>query len=310
MRFSVVIPCHNAEPWIGAALRSVAEQTHAPHEIIVVDDTSTDASVERIHETGIDVRLLHANCGNAAAARNVGIEAAEGEWIAFQDADDLWYPHHLERAARLLGESSDVAMQAHGDVMREGEEIVPHACRWPIEEPSAGLPAQRFIEMFREHLNFIMPSVVIRRDVLVERGMFDPEFVRRHDMDMWLRVTRGHTWAFDPVAHVAYRTNTLNSVSRVNYASSEYWHLRMLLRHRAAYASPAMDWLIHRGARATMATALTEGDADDRRRGWELAQPHLNWRMRLLFRGAMCWPRGFGAVNRVRRRILQWMRSQ
>ncbi len=196
-------------------------------------------------------------------------------------------------------------MQAHADVIRQDQGWVKCETPWPIQTPAGGLPAKRFIELFRQRLQFVMPSVVVRRDVLVDRGMFDPELVRRHDMDMWLRVTDGHTWAYDPVAHLAYRSDTPGSVSRQNYASSEYWHLRMLLRHHKTYDSPSMRWLIQRGARAAMATALTDGGPEDRKHAWDLAWPHLNAKLRCLFGAAMCCPAIFAAFNRVRRQRYQ-----
>ena len=97
MRISVIVPCHNAGRWIGAALRSTAAQTYAPHEVIVVDDDSTDDSVRQIESSGVSVTLRRGRWRNAAAARNAGIEAAQGSHLAFLDSDDRWYPDKLER---------------------------------------------------------------------------------------------------------------------------------------------------------------------------------------------------------------------
>lgn len=90
MEISVVIPCYNAGRWIVDALRSVVAQTYQPHEIIVVDDVSSDDSVEKIQSCGIKVKLLHTQRANGAGARNVGIRQVTGDWIAFLDADDIW----------------------------------------------------------------------------------------------------------------------------------------------------------------------------------------------------------------------------
>src|SRR5437660_9457805 len=102
LRVSVIMPCHNAGPWIGDALRSVAAQSLPAHEILVIDDRSSDDSVAQIERSGVPVKLLRSDAGNAAATRNVGIEAATGDWLALLDADDVWYPNHLARAAELL----------------------------------------------------------------------------------------------------------------------------------------------------------------------------------------------------------------
>lgn len=303
MRVSVVIPCHNAAAWIGEALRSVAEQRFAPHEIIVVDDASTDDSVREVRAASPGgVKLLSVRHGSAAAARNAGIAAATGEWIAFLDADDVWYPEHLARAAELLAGSTDVAFQAFGDDWRHDRGVVHRANRAPVTEPTAGLADVRFLDVFGRGLRFYHSSVLVRRDVLIERGMFDPTFTRRHDIEMWLRVTKGRTWAYDPRPHVMYRVDTPGGLSR-NVADRECWFLEAMLRHREAYSSPAMERLVHRAARRAMSAALTDGDAAMRRRVRALAWAQLGRAERWMFAvGGIC-PVAFAGINRLRRRV-------
>lgn len=84
------MPCYNAAPYIGAALDSVLKQSPAVHEIIVVDDGSTDASASAIAEFGPPVKYEYQTNQGASAARNRGIEHANGDYLAFLDADDLW----------------------------------------------------------------------------------------------------------------------------------------------------------------------------------------------------------------------------
>lgn len=301
MKFSVVIPCHNAGPYIGEALRSVAEQTHPPHEVIVIDDASTDDSVKIVESSPLDVRLLHCEHRNGAATRNVGIEAATGDWIAFLDADDLWLPEHLAYAREVLSGSTDVALHGHRYVMREGVRIAEEN-PWPPERPTPGLPAEAFVDFFESHLIFNTSSIVMDRRRLLNRGMFDPAFVRRHDMEMWLRVTEGATWAYDPRPTMVYRADSPGSISRVNWASSELWHLKMLLHCRRHCDTAAMRRLIRHAARRTMASALTDGDKEDRERAWALAAAHLASRDRRIFAVARHAPALFASANRIKRR--------
>lgn len=98
---SVVIPCYNAASFLGETLRSVLAQTQPPREVIVVDDGSTDDSARIAESFGPPVRVLRQANGGAAVARNTGVTAATGDWIAFLDADDLWHPQRLERLGRL-----------------------------------------------------------------------------------------------------------------------------------------------------------------------------------------------------------------
>jgi glycosyltransferase involved in cell wall biosynthesis len=97
---SIVIPCHNAERWISAALESALGQTYPNTEVIVVDDGSTDGSLKVIKQFDKNVRWLSTPNRGPSAARNVGLRAATGEWIQFLDADDLLHPHKLDLSLR------------------------------------------------------------------------------------------------------------------------------------------------------------------------------------------------------------------
>ena len=94
---SVVIPCFNAAPFLEATLRSVLAQTHAPAEIIVIDDGSTDGSAAVAAVFSPKVTVIRQQNRGESAARNRAIDEAHGNWIAFLDADDIWWPDKLER---------------------------------------------------------------------------------------------------------------------------------------------------------------------------------------------------------------------
>ncbi len=110
MDFSVIIPAYNVSGIVGRAIRSAAAQTLPPLEILVIDDCSSDNTVEVVKALARDIpfiRLLStpANSG-AAAARNVGLRAAQGDWIALLDADDAWKPRRLERLSEVASATS------------------------------------------------------------------------------------------------------------------------------------------------------------------------------------------------------------
>ena len=92
---SCVIPVHNGASYLDATLATVFSQTYRPLEVIVVDDGSTDTSAEVARRYG--VKLVQQAQGGQAAARNAGIQAASGDYLAFLDADDLWHPGKLTR---------------------------------------------------------------------------------------------------------------------------------------------------------------------------------------------------------------------
>lgn len=98
---SVVIPCHDAEPWLRQTLGSLLAQSHPPVEVVVVDDRSTDRSVEVARSFGDSIRIETADFGNAAQTRNHGASMVSGEAIMFMDADDVIGP---EVIASLVAE--------------------------------------------------------------------------------------------------------------------------------------------------------------------------------------------------------------
>jgi succinoglycan biosynthesis protein ExoO len=112
MDFSVIIPAYNVSGIIGRAIRSAATQTSPPLEILVIDDCSTDDTVEVVKALGREIpslRLLSTPAnGGPSAARNVGLRAAKADWIALLDADDAWKPGRLERLSEVaLATSAD-----------------------------------------------------------------------------------------------------------------------------------------------------------------------------------------------------------
>ena len=94
---TVVIPCYNAARFLRQTLESVLNQTHAPLEVLVIDDGSTDESAAIAQSYGPPVRVICQPNQGESVARNRGIEEARGDWIAYLDADDLWLPEKLER---------------------------------------------------------------------------------------------------------------------------------------------------------------------------------------------------------------------
>ncbi|MCK5383800.1 MAG: glycosyltransferase family 2 protein [Gammaproteobacteria bacterium] len=101
-KFSVIIPVYNSAETLQRAIASVLEQTWPAHEIIVVDDGSTDSSLQVANGFASKVRVIHQSNAGVSAARNRGAESATGDWLAFLDADDWYYPDRLKWHAEWI----------------------------------------------------------------------------------------------------------------------------------------------------------------------------------------------------------------
>lgn len=115
---SVILPVHDRAGSVAAALDSVLGQSPAPHEVIVVDDGSTDGLAAALAPYEGRIRLHRQENAGVAAARNAGVRLATGDWLAFQDSDDLWAPDHMATVVRdLSGAGAGTATGAGADVV-------------------------------------------------------------------------------------------------------------------------------------------------------------------------------------------------
>ncbi|QDU70916.1 glycosyltransferase family 2 protein [Mucisphaera calidilacus] len=300
-RFSVIMPCHNAERYVEQALKSAATQTLPPHQIIAVNDNSSDNSAQVIRQSGVDVTLLETSFKNAAAARNHGLERATGDWIAFLDADDYWYPHHLEEAAKRLEGSNDVGYTALDDYLFNDGSMLKTPNRWPITQATNGLTPDDYVRCWRKYFKFAMGPTVVRRDRFEAVGGFNVEQRRRHDFEMWLRVIHGHTWAYNPMPVTVYRCESVGSISRENVPEAEWYRLRALSLNVDRYNTEDYRQIIRGVARGAIATALTDGTPEERKKALSLGWPHLSVSQKLVFAAGALMPGVFGAINRRRR---------
>lgn len=195
-KISVVIPCFNAERYIGATLRSVLTQELAAMEVIVVDDGSSDGSADIVRRQFAQVTLLQQANQGVAAARNRGIEHASGDWIAFVDADDIWLPGKLAAQCALLQANSDarIAYTAwqvwHSTEPEPTPELLAQlAARAGDQARWAGASGWIYPELLLDCVVWTS-TVLARRSLLRELGGFDPGLRIGEDYDLWLRASR------------------------------------------------------------------------------------------------------------------------
>ncbi len=229
MKISVVIPAHNAAATVARAIRSVQAQTPAPDEIILVDDASNDDTAAIAERLGATTIRLTARAG-AAAARNAGVDAATGDAIAFQDADDEWLPDKLARQLPLLDGAAFVACGARL-FAEDGIDLGP---LYDGQIPAEGTDSWRGL-LARNTI--ATPCVLVWRHAFDAVGGFDPALPVAEDQDLWLRLAQhGRLRYLDAPLVRVHRTPI--SVSGVGTAlgarQQMQFTLPMIERHIAA----------------------------------------------------------------------------
>lgn len=203
-RFSVVVPLFDKQDFIADTLRSALAQTLPPLEVIVVDDGSTDASAARV--ATIDdprVRLVaQANAG-PGAARNRGIAAARGEWVALLDADDRWLPNHLATLAEVI------AAMPEADLVSGSHRRLALAEVTAAAQPDTGPLAAREIDYLAPGGDGLIhtSSVAIRRSIFESVDGFGP-WLTGEDMELWIRLSLDRRFAITGRSTSVYARGT------------------------------------------------------------------------------------------------------
>lgn len=181
---SVVIPAYNAEWCVERAVDSALAQTYQPLEILVVNDGSTDDTAAKAQYFGGLVRLIDQPNGGLSNARNAGIRLAQGEWIAFLDADDYWLPRKLEQQIKLLE-----ANPALGFCSTSARVETPSGAKLNLWHcPIQSGPTLHTIFNQNAAIAGSGSAVLARRDLLLATGLFDESLQSLEDIDMWLRL--------------------------------------------------------------------------------------------------------------------------
>ena len=178
---SIITPCYNSEKFIGETIESVLGQTYKDWEWWVVDDCSTDDSVEiisRYSDPRIHLIVLEKNAG-AAEARNAGLEKAKGRYISFLDSDDVWLPHFLETSIKYLQKNNEELVYA--TYKRHDEDLKP------------------LLEDFIAEDNITYDRILYNCPIPMLTAMYDskrigkikiPDVDMREDYAMWIEILR------------------------------------------------------------------------------------------------------------------------
>ena len=234
-RVSVVIPAFNRARAIGAALRSVQEQTIRDWEVLVVDDGSADGTADVVNDwvkRDTRIRLLrHTGNRGAQAARNTGARAARSEWIAFLDSDDWYLPESLE--SRLETAEREQAAVVHSEclaIATDGTTRVYHV------SPLAGDVYHRLLAQEGP----VFPALLVHTTALQSIGYLDERLVAYQEWDTFIRLAKRHPFAFQPAPTFVYDCRNGDTISKnmvrngLGYEQVLHKHFFAIWRHTGA----------------------------------------------------------------------------
>ncbi|MDH3628276.1 MAG: glycosyltransferase [Acidobacteriota bacterium] len=209
---SIVVTCYNYGRFLRGCLESVLAQTYRDYEVLVIDDGSTDDSVEIAREfvAGERIRLHERENGGQAKAKNDGIRLARGAYIAFLDADDYWESDKLQRQVELLeGGDAGVVFSRSRQVNEAGK---------PVGSSSNNkylLPRRGDVTGSLIFDNFVpFSSSVVRRECFEQLGVFDENLAMAIDWDLWLRFSIRYKFDFVDAPLFSYRVGHAGQMSK------------------------------------------------------------------------------------------------
>lgn len=216
-KFSVVIPLYNKEQSIANTLLSVIKQSYQNFEIVVINDGSTDNSVDAIKTINDErIRLINQKNQGVSAARNRGIKEASYEWIAFLDGDDLWECNHLEEIVKMMKVFPENKVYVTSFEFSDKRKMFKHERKSKIFKID-----NYFKEAMKE--NLLWTSVVVLHcDCIRKVGCFNINLNRGEDLDLWMRLAKEFNIIKSQEITAIYNLQDSNSLTKFksNYNKS------------------------------------------------------------------------------------------
>jgi glycosyltransferase involved in cell wall biosynthesis len=185
---SVVIPTYNMEKYIKDAINSVLAQTYKNFELIVVDDGSTDSTCTLVREFGNDVMYIYQRNLGPSAARNNGIRASKGEYVAFLDADDQWEADKIDFQMKAMLASPRVGLVSCGE---RGVDLSGKVLRTTLRKNYKNAEAL-FMDLLKGNFVSGGSCALVRKCCFEKLGFFDEKITVGEDWDMWLRIVQNY----------------------------------------------------------------------------------------------------------------------
>jgi glycosyltransferase involved in cell wall biosynthesis len=221
MKISTIIPAYNAEKHIVRAIDSVLAQTRPADEIIVIDDGSTDNTAGIVRSYGDKVKLIQQPNAGASVARNTGIEAAAGDWIAFLDADDEWLEGCLQKHGDLLERNPHLQWTSGNFWLCHCDQNHHRQEKLPVQKGTELLAGKDFFEdyfqAFIAGATGCTDTLMIQKKALIHTGLFTPGQPMANDLDMWWRIAYQYPEiGYCPEPLAVYHLHVSDSITKVH----------------------------------------------------------------------------------------------
>lgn len=218
--FSVVVPLYNKEISVQNTIQSVLTQKFKEFELIIVNDGSTDNSLEVVKQIQDPrIRIIDKPNGGVSSARNKGIEEAKFEWIAFLDADDLWENNHLTEVKRMINQYPNEKLFATSFKYSDGR-IMKKLNR----DSDIYLVSNYFKDILDEYLVWT-GILVANKSSLIDAGLFNVKLSRGEDLDLWERLARRNNIVKSKIVTSTYRIDAENrSDQKFNLEKSRIYY--------------------------------------------------------------------------------------
>ena len=221
-QISVIIPLYNKGFIIAKTLASVFAQTFTDYEIIIIDDGSTDSSVEKVNQFDDSrIQLFQQVNHGAAAARNLGIEKANYELIAFLDADDYWFPNHLATLVQLYENYPNCGIYASRYLTKIAtNKTITNSFSNCIPDDFQGIIPDFFKASLINRVA-TSSSILVPKTILIQNNGFNKEVTSGQDLELWTKIGIKNRVAISNKTTAIYNFELPNSLSKTSFSKKK-----------------------------------------------------------------------------------------
>ncbi|MGA7160096.1 MAG: glycosyltransferase [Bacteroidota bacterium] len=213
---SVIMTVYDQADYVGEAVESIIRQTYREFDFIIIDDGSDDQSLAKIQKYDDPrIRIFSRDHQGRGSALNFALAQTNATWVAFIDADDIALPDRLLLQTRALAEDEAIdAISGWYQLVDERGNI--------IREKRLPSKHEEIVELMPVQCSMCFPAAIIRKNILVQAGMFDEKLVAAVDYDLWLKILDNAKFHNIPINLIKYRISSNSISSRLKDVQSRY----------------------------------------------------------------------------------------